>query len=281
MQAMKVVHTLADLRAQLCNRSKRVLVPTMGNLHEGHLRLIDTARRHGEQVIASIFVNRLQFAPHEDFDRYPRTLERDCEMLAGRGCDLVFAPDEKAFYPQPQTFKVHPDPALADILEGHFRPGFFTGVCTVVMKLLSCVQPDAAIFGQKDYQQWRIMERLVNQFALPLNIVGVPTCRAEDGLALSSRNAYLSPSERAQAAQLSAQLRQIAEALRSGVTDLGALEAQATQNLNDQGWKVDYVTVRRRMDLLPPAPEDALADTCVVLAAARLGQTRLIDNLEV
>ena len=278
---MKVVHTIADLRAQLSNRSKRVLVPTMGNLHEGHLRLIDTARRHGEQVIASIFVNRLLFAPHEDFDRYPRTLERDCEMLASRGCDLVFAPDEKELYPQPQTFKVHPDPALADILEGHFRPGFFTGVCTVVMKLLSCVQPDVAIFGQKDYQQWRIMERLVNQFALPLQIVGEPTCRAEDGLALSSRNAYLNPTERVQAAQLSTQLRQIAEALRSGATDTSTLEAQATQTLNDQGWKVDYVTVRRRMDLLPPAPGEALAGACVVLAAARMGQTRLIDNLEV
>ena len=143
-------------------------------------------------------------------------MERDCEMLASRGCDLVFAPDEKELYPQPQTFNVHPDPALADILEGHFRPGFFTGVCTVVMKLLSCVQPDAAIFGQKDYQQWRIMERLVNQFALPLHIVGVPTCRAEDGLALSSRNAYLSPSERAQAVQLSAQLRHMAQAIQIG-----------------------------------------------------------------
>ena len=160
---MKVVHTLEDLRQAMHPSNRRVLVPTMGNLHEGHLRLIDTARRHGEQVIASIFVNRLQFAPHEDFDRYPRTLERDCEMLASRGCDLVFAPDEKVFYPEPQTFKVQPDPALADILEGHFRPGFFTGVCTVVMKLLSCVQPDVAIFGQKDYQQWRIMERLVRQ----------------------------------------------------------------------------------------------------------------------
>ena len=215
---MKVVHTLEDLRQAMHPSNRRVLVPTMGNLHEGHLRLIDTARRHGEQVIASIFVNRLQFAPHEDFDRYPRTLERDCEMLASRGCDLVFAPDEKVFYPEPQTFKVQPDPALADILEGHFRPGFFTGVCTVVMKLLSCVQPDVAIFGQKDYQQWRIMERLVRQFALPVEIVGEPICRADDGLALSSRNAYLNPTERTQAAQLSAQLRQIAKALRSGAT---------------------------------------------------------------
>ena len=278
---MKVVHTLAELRTELAATSQRVLVPTMGNLHEGHLRLIDTARRHGEQVIASIFVNRLQFAPHEDFDRYPRTLARDCEMLAARGCDLVFAPDEQEFYPQPQTFKVHPDPALADILEGHFRPGFFTGVCTVVMKLLSCVQPDVAVFGQKDYQQWRIMERLVRQFALPVRIVGEPICRADDGLALSSRNAYLNPTERTQAAQLSAQLRQIAEAVRAGHTDLAALEHNATLALSQQGWAVDYVTVRRRTDLLPPESGEAWAGACVVLAAARMGQTRLIDNLEV
>ena len=278
---MKVVHTLKDLRQAMHPASRRVLVPTMGNLHEGHLRLIDTAHRHGEQVIASIFVNRLQFAPHEDFDRYPRTLDRDCEMLASRGCDLVFAPDEQTFYPQPQTFKVHPDPALADILEGHFRPGFFTGVCTVVMKLLSCVQPDAAIFGQKDYQQWRIVERMVKQFALPLQIVGEPTCRADDGLALSSRNGYLSPQERAQAVQLSAQLRHMAVAIQSGTVDWAALEAQATQTLNEQGWKVDYIAVRRRMDLLPPATDESLTGACVILAAARLGQTRLIDNLEV
>ncbi len=277
---MKIVHNLSQLRNALDPKPRRVLVPTMGNLHEGHLRLIDTARRHGQQVVTSIFVNRLQFAPHEDFDRYPRTLERDCELLAGRGCDLVFAPNEAEFYPQPQTFKVHPDPALADLLEGHFRPGFFTGVCTVVMKLLSCVRPDVAVFGQKDYQQWRVIERMVAQFALPVEIVGEPTCRAEDGLALSSRNGYLSPQERAEAVQLSAQLRAMAAAVRAGTTDVTTLEAEATRALGARGWKVDYVTVRRRLDLLPPTPDEPLAGQCVALAAARLGQTRLIDNLE-
>ncbi len=278
---MKVIHSLAALSDALATPDQRVLVPTMGNLHEGHLRLIDTARSHGQQVIASIFVNRLQFGPHEDFDRYPRTLEHDCELLAARGCDLVFAPDEQEFYPQPQTYKVMPDPALADILEGHFRPGFFTGVCTVVMKLLSCVRPDSAVFGQKDYQQWRVIERMVNQFALPVKIVGVPICRAEDGLALSSRNGYLSATERTQAVQLSAQLRQIADAVQAGATDLQTLEDQAHRTLSQSGWQVDYVSVRRRLDLLPPAQGETVAGRCVALAAARLGQTRLIDNLEI
>jgi pantoate--beta-alanine ligase len=277
---MKIAHTLHELRDALDPKQRRVLVPTMGNLHEGHLRLIDTARRHGQQVVASIFVNRLQFGPHEDFDRYPRTLARDCEQLAGRGCDLVFAPNESEFYPQPQTYKVHPDPALADLLEGHFRPGFFTGVCTVVMKLLSCVRPDVAVFGQKDYQQWRVIERMVAQFAMPVEIVGEPTCRAEDGLALSSRNGYLSPQERAEAVQLSAQLRAMAAAVQAGLNDGVTLENQATQALSARGWKVDYVSLRQRLDLLPPAPGEPIAGRCVALAAAKLGHTRLIDNLE-
>ncbi|MDI9329733.1 MAG: pantoate--beta-alanine ligase [Alphaproteobacteria bacterium] len=281
---MKIVHTLKELRQAFEPVQARVLVPTMGNLHEGHLRLIDTARRHGQQVVASIFVNRLQFAPNEDFDRYPRTLERDCELLAGRGCDLVFAPTEGELYPLPQSYKVHPDPVLANILEAHFRPGFFTGVCTVVMKLLGCVQPDVAVFGQKDYQQWRIIERMVHQFALPTRIVGEPTCRADDGLALSSRNGYLSPPERAQAIELYAQLRAIAQAVQTapaGRLDMQALEHKATMALQTNGWQVDYITLRRRMDLLPPTPDESILGQSVVLAAARLGATRLIDNLEV
>ena len=277
---MKITHNLNELRQALDPQQRRVLVPTMGNLHEGHLRLIDTARRHGQQVVASIFVNRLQFAPHEDFDRYPRTLARDCELLASRGCDVVFAPDEQAFYPEAQTYKVNPDPALADLLEGHFRPGFFTGVCTVVMKLLSCVRPDVAVFGQKDYQQWRVIERMVHQFALPIEIVGEPTCRADDGLALSSRNGYLSPEERQEAVQLSTQLRAMAAALQAGASDCAELEARAAQALTVRGWQVDYITVRRRQDLLPPAPGETLLGRTVALAAAKLGQTRLIDNLE-
>ena len=278
---MKIVTDIQELRDQLRGQNRASFVPTMGNLHEGHISLMRIARQHGDPVIASIFVNRLQFSPHEDFDRYPRTLERDCKQLAARGCDLVFAPNEHELYPLPQTFKVHPDPALADLLEGQFRPGFFIGVCTVVMKLLSCIQPDVAVFGQKDYQQWRIMERLVQQFALPMKIVGEPTCRAQDGLALSSRNGFLSPKERAQAVELWAQLSRVAQAVRSGDTDWAGLEAQATQALNERGWQVDYFALRQRMNLLPPAAGQELVGQGVVLAAARLGQTRLIDNLEV
>jgi len=256
-------------------------VPTMGHLHEGHMRLMDAAQGPDRQVLASIFVNRLQFAPHEDFDSYPRTLERDCEMLQARGCDVVFAPLEKELYPEPQTFKVQPDPALADILEGHFRPGFFTGVCTVVSKLLSCMRPDVAVFGQKDYQQWRIIERLVKQLSMPTTILGVPTCRAEDGLALSSRNAYLSAAERARAAQLPTAIRRLAQQALDQPDQLTQHEKEATQALTVLGWQVDYICVRQRDDLSTPAPGAELAGQCVVLAAARLGRTRLIDNLEI
>src|SRR4051812_22177001 len=181
---MKTVHTIADLRAALGTPGACAFVPTMGNLHEGHLALVRQARRHGVPVVASIFVNRLQFAPHEDFDRYPRTLARDSELLRGAGCDIVFAPDERELYPQPQGFKVLPDAALADILEGHFRPGFFTGVCTVVMKLFACVQPRVAVFGKKDYQQLMVIRQMTQQFALPIAVEAGETSRAEDGLAL-------------------------------------------------------------------------------------------------
>jgi pantoate--beta-alanine ligase len=278
---MKVVHTLSELQTALAKSQKRVLVPTMGNLHEGHMRLIDAAQGSDHQVMASIFVNRLQFAPHEDFDSYPRTLERDCEMLQTRGCDLVFAPLEKELYPEPQTFKVHPDPALADVLEGHFRPGFFTGVCTVVSKLFGCMRPDVAVFGQKDYQQWRIVEQLVKQLSMPIHILGVPICRAEDGLALSSRNGYLSTQERTRAAQLSIALRRLAQQALAQPEQLAQHEQEATQQLTDWGWQVDYICVRQRTDLSAPAPGATLTGQSVALAAARLGRTRLIDNLEI
>jgi pantoate--beta-alanine ligase len=278
---MNVVHTIADLRRTLAGPSRAAFVPTMGNLHEGHLALVRQARAHGGPVVASIFVNRLQFAPHEDFDRYPRTLERDCALLQEAGCDLVFAPGETELYPEPQTFKVLPDPALADILEGHFRPGFFTGVCTVVMKLFQCVQPATAVFGKKDYQQLMVIRHLVRQFALPLSIVAGETTRAEDGLALSSRNAYLSPAERAEAVQLSLALKGLKTALEGGVRDLAALEAQSIDRLRQRGWTPDYLTVRRQADLLPPTREQIDAgEPLVALGAAKLGTTRLIDNLE-
>jgi len=279
---MQVIHSLADLRAVLAGSTRTALVPTMGNLHEGHLALVREAALHGFPVVATIFVNRLQFLPHEDFDKYPRTLERDCQLLEGAGCDVVFAPSESELYPEPQTFKVTPPAAIADLLEGEFRPGFFTGVCTVVMKLFQCVQPAVAVFGQKDYQQLMVIKAMARQFALPIEIVGAPTIRANDGLALSSRNGYLSPDERAEATALARALRAIAAALREGAHDIAAVEARQKSELDARGWKTDYLTVRRRTDLLPPTSDDLAAKTpLVALAASRLGNTRLIDNLEI
>ena len=282
---MRVLHTLAELRAALADTPRPAFVPTMGNLHEGHLSLVRQARDlvgPGVPIVASIFVNRLQFGPNEDFDRYPRTLARDCELLEGAGCNLVFAPDERGLYPQPQTFKVVPDPALADLLEGHFRPGFFTGVCTVVMKLLQCVQPQVAVFGRKDYQQLMVIRRMVEQFAMPVRIVAADTARADDGLALSSRNGYLSDAERAEAVQLSIALQAMQAAIQRGERDVAAIEAQAMATMAGRGWKPDYMTLRRRTDLLAPTTDDLAQGTpLVALAAAKLGATRLIDNLEV
>jgi pantoate--beta-alanine ligase len=278
---MKLVHTLSDLREHLSAFRHPAVVPTMGNLHTGHLALVRQAKPLGDITVSTIFVNRLQFAPHEDFDTYPRTLDADCQQLEAAGCDLVFAPKEAEMYPQPQTFKVHPPAELADILEGHFRPGFFIGVCTVVLKLLSCTQARTALFGKKDYQQLMVIRNMVKQFAMPVNIVGGETQRSETGLALSSRNGYLSPAERAQAVQLSTTLKTVAAALRANAamdaTSISRLESQAMQTLSNAGWRPDYVAVRRQADLQPPHTGDAL----VVLAAARLGATRLIDNLEV
>jgi pantoate--beta-alanine ligase len=274
---MKLIHRIDELRAELAGSRDTAFVPTMGNLHEGHLALVRQARERGGPVVASVFVNRLQFAPHEDFDRYPRTLPRDCELLEGAGCDIVFAPDEREMYPEPQGYKVHPPAALADILEGHFRPGFFTGVCTVVMKLFQIVQPAAAYFGKKDYQQCLVIRGMVRQFGMPIEIVAGETVRAGDGLALSSRNGYLAPAERAEAVVLAAQLREVAGAVHAGRRDWAAIEQAAMQALSARGWQPDYVAVRRREDL---APQVAEGDPLVVVAAARIGNTRLIDNLE-
>ena len=281
---LPLLGTLPALRAALAGPLRPVFVPTMGNLHEGHLALIRQAREaaadQGRAVVASIFVNRLQFGPNEDFDRYPRTLERDVELLAGAGCDLVFAPDEAALYPEPQVYTVQPPAALADILEGAFRPGFFTGVATVVMKLFQCVQPHAAVFGQKDYQQLRVLQGLVRQFALPIEVLAGPTVRAADGLALSSRNGYLDEAERAEAPQLQAALQALAAAWRAGPRTAARreqLEAEAAAALRARGWQPDYLSLRGREDLQPVEGDTP----AVALAAARLGRTRLIDNLEV
>jgi pantoate--beta-alanine ligase len=278
---MNVVHTIAELRAHLAKFKYPALVPTMGNLHEGHIALVQQARALGDITVASIFVNRLQFAPHEDFDTYPRTLQADCAKLEAAGCNLVFAPSETEFYPEPQTFKMQPPTELADILEGQFRPGFFTGVCTVVLKLFNSVQPHAAVFGKKDYQQQMVIRRMVQQMALPIQIHTGDTLRAADGLALSSRNGYLNPSERAEAVQLSKALKAMADSLHKGENDLATIEAHAMKTLSERGWKPDYLSVRRRHDLqIPQAPELA-KESLVVLGAARLGTTRLIDNVEV
>ena len=278
---MQIVHTIADLRAALAGRGRPAFVPTMGNLHEGHLCLVRQARQHGDVTVASIFVNRLQFLPHEDFDSYPRTFDADCAKLEAEGCDIVFAPREKDLYPEPQTFKVQPDAQLADILEGHFRPGFFTGVCTVVMKLFQAVFATTgggtAVFGQKDYQQLMVIRRMVQQFALPIEIIGCATARADSGLALSSRNGYLSDEQRVQAMALSQALKALADAARQG-GNLADLEAQAMAALRAKGWEPDYLSVRQRSDLQTPV--DARSGELVALGAARLGSTRLIDNLE-
>jgi len=282
---MHIVHTLPDLRTALAACSKPAFVPTMGNLHDGHIALVRQAKPLGDTTVVSIFVNRLQFLPHEDFDSYPRTWEADGAKLQAAGCDVLFAPREHDLYPEPQTFKVQPDPLLADILEGHFRPGFFTGVCTVVMKLLCAVfagkASGSAVFGQKDYQQLMVLRRMVQQFALPIDIVASPTQRAPDGLALSSRNGYLSEAERAEAVQLSLALRALGREAIAAAHALPAqaatLEQRAMQALTARGWQPDYLTVRRRADLQTPQSGDAL----VVLGAARLGRTRLIDNFEI
>ena len=282
---MHIVHTIAELREKLGPFKRPAFVPTMGNLHDGHIALVRQAKPLGDVTVSSIFVNRLQFAPHEDFDSYPRTLDTDAQRLEAAGCDVLFAPREKELYPEPQTYKIHPATDLSDILEGHFRPGFFIGVSTVVLKLFSCVYAGmpsgVAAFGKKDYQQVLVVRRMVQQFALPIEILAGETQRAADGLALSSRNGYLSADERIEAAQLFKALKALGDATRATPTpDLPALEAQAMQALARRGWKPDYLTVRRRTDLLPPQGPLA-SEPLVVLGAAKLGNTRLIDNLEI
>lgn len=277
---MLIAHSIDDLRQALAPYRRPAFVPTMGNLHDGHIALVEQARPLGDVTVASIFVNRLQFLPHEDFDSYPRTWEADCARLQAAGCKVLFAPREADLYPEPQTFKVHPDPALADMLEGHFRPGFFTGVATVVMKLFAAVLGQSggtAVFGKKDYQQLMVIRQMVRQFALPVTVVAGETRRAPDGLALSSRNGYLGLQERQEAVALSQALRQLA--LRWGQQPGVEWEHQAMDGLRARGWQPDYLTVRRRVDLQPARAEDALG-SLVVLGAARLGATRLIDNLE-
>ena len=272
---MRVVSEIAALRAETSG-APLAFVPTMGNLHEGHLSLVRLARRHAPRIAVSIFVNRLQFAPGEDFERYPRTFASDCEKLAAEGVDLVFAPDEGTLYPELQVYVVEPPP-LANELEGKFRARFFHGVSTVVLKLFNCVQPAHAVFGKKDYQQLMIVRGMVRQFNLPIEIIAGETLREHDELAMSSRNGYLSSPERVEAPRMQRVLQHIKTRLSEGERNFEALGAEAMRALAVAGWKPDYVEVRRQVDLAVPGPSDT---RLVVLGAARLGGTRLIDNVE-
>jgi pantoate--beta-alanine ligase len=280
---VKVLRTIGELRDQLRGQNRVAFVPTMGNLHDAHLSLMELARRHGDPVVASIFVNRLQFGPNEDFDRYPRTLQEDIDRLQRQNVVYaLFAPDEAEMYPEPQDFRVLPPDDLGGILEGKFRPGFFTGVSTVVLKLFSCVQPSVAVFGKKDYQQLMVVRRMCRQLAQPTRIVAHETVREPDGLAMSSRNRFLAPAERAEAPRLARLLEDVCGQLRAGARDLAAIERKAMDELRAAGWEPDYVAIRRRADLVAPEPAQlAAGEPLVVLAAAKLGATRLIDNLEV
>ena len=274
---MDVIATIHALDERLAQAGRVAFVPTMGNLHEGHLQLVRLARAHGDTVVVSIFVNPLQFGPNEDYHKYPRTLAEDCAKLTDVGCDVVFAPTVAEMYPTPQQTEILPPP-VADELCGAFRPGHFRGVATVVAKLFNIVQPTVAVFGKKDYQQLFIIRTMVRELNFPIQIVAGETVRAEDGLALSSRNAYLSPAERAEAPRLYRTLLGAAEAIGRGDRDFPLIEVNARNELEAHGWRVDYVSVRDTATLAVPGPQTR---QFVVLAAAWLGDTRLIDNVEV
>jgi pantoate--beta-alanine ligase len=283
---MKIISDIQELRDHLRGQNRASFVPTMGNLHEGHLSLMRLAWQHGDPVVASIFVNRLQFGPNEDFDSYPRTMQDDIEKLEREGVYILFAPTEHVLYPQPQEYRVDPPHQLGDILEGEFRPGFFKGVCTVVLKLFSCVQPKVAIFGKKDYQQLMIIRQMAKQFALPVDIIPGETIRAEDGLALSSRNSYLSTQERAEAPELQRVLKvardQVLELKERNTQSLSEIEKKAVATLVGRGWKPDYIAIRQQSDLAPASDASLQSgEPLVILTAAKLGKTRLIDNLEI
>lgn len=277
---IRVLDNISDLRAWRQDpslASQRVaFVPTMGNLHEGHLALMRLAQKHAPVVIASIFVNPMQFGAGEDYERYPRTLAEDCEKLSQCNVTAVFTPTVDMIYPEgvDQHTRIHV-PGLSNILCGAHRPGHFDGVATIVTKLLNLVQPNIAVFGEKDYQQLVIIRKMISDLALPVDIVGAPICREPDGLAMSSRNQYLSPEERAIAPKLYQTLKQVVE--KSATTrDWQQLSTWARETLTAYGFAVDYVEIRRQGDLAQPTPDDK---ALVVLAAAKLGQTRLIDNI--
>lgn len=275
---MIIIDSVASLRKQLgdwrMDSDRIVLVPTMGNLHEGHLKLMDEARSHGERVVASIFVNPTQFCEGEDFLGYPRTLEKDTSQLCSRGVDLLFAPSRSEVYPQGFLTTVTV-PALSDLLCGEYRPGHFSAVATVVLKLFNIVQPEVSVFGEKDFQQLMVIRKMVADLNSPVQIRSVATMREPDGLALSSRNCYLTKSERCYAPELYRALCHTVDSISKGYPDFGTLENQQKKNLRAMGFRPDYFSVRRRFDLEPPHAGDT---ELVVLAAAWLGSARLIDN---
>ncbi|HXZ97108.1 MAG TPA: pantoate--beta-alanine ligase [Burkholderiales bacterium] len=274
---MEVVSTIEALRARLGTERNIAFVPTMGNLHDGHLALVRIAGRHAPCVVVSIFINRLQFGPNDDFAHYPRTLEEDRAKLQSNNVDVVFAPDESVLYPVPQKVTVEL-PSVANELCGKFRPGHFRGVATVVLKLFNIVQPRLAVFGKKDYQQLLIIREMVRELNLPIDIVAGETVRAADGLALSSRNGYLSAADRLEAARLYRTLVDIKEQIAAGERNFDRLQEKGEKTLDSHGWRVDYVAVRESGTL---QHAQAIDKELIVLAAAWLGKTRLIDNLEV
>ncbi|MCQ8896804.1 pantoate--beta-alanine ligase [Limnobacter humi] len=282
---MRQISSITELRDQLRGQNRVAFVPTMGNLHEGHMSLMRIAAKHGDPVVASVFVNRLQFGPSEDFDKYPRTMQEDAQKLEKENVYVMFAPTERDMYPEPQDYRIRPPDGLGNTLEGEFRPGFFEGVSTVVTKLFNCVQPKVAVFGKKDYQQLMIIRRLVQQLAMPIEIIAAPTIRDPDGLAMSSRNRYLNEQERAEAPFLFQLLNDLSNQVKSARPNLDQLvqfERRCHEALVERGWKPDYFEVRRQADLMRPTDENLSDQTpLVILAAAKLGTTRLIDNLEI
>jgi pantoate--beta-alanine ligase len=283
---MQIIKTIHELRHALHDKIDIAFVPTMGNLHAGHIHLVEVAKLHANCVVVSIFVNPLQFGPSEDLASYPRTLQADCEKLQAAGASIVFTPNVEEIYAQiteskseginlNQTMTITPPP-IANELCGATRPGHFAGVATVVMKLFNMVQPSVAVFGQKDFQQLFIITQMVKQFNLPIDIIAVETVREPSGLAMSSRNGYLTDAQRATASQLNSALQGIVKSIKNGNKNYGELEQQAKAELNSQGWLADYISIRSSESLLPA---DGADTKLVVLGAAKLGNTRLIDNL--
>ena len=274
---MELVTDIVPLRNRLSKESSVAFVPTMGNLHEGHLSLVQTAQQRADCTVVSIFVNQLQFSPTEDYGQYPRTLEKDCSLLKNMDVDVVFIPDKQTLYPEPQEFLLMLPP-VAHILEGKFRPGFFRGVTAVVLKLFNIVQPQKAIFGKKDYQQFYIVDKMVKQLNLPIEIIACDTVRMHDGLAQSSRNCYLNKNQRFESVRLYQSLHQIKRSIEEGNKNFKMLQDDVIKKMIQHNWNIDYITIQQRNTLEPATVNDK---ELIVLGAAWLGDTRLIDNMEI